>query len=237
MRSLELVLVLLDAGASVQSTASGFDFPLTCAVEFLDEEGETLTHVDIELVQLLLGAGADVNPGPDESPLIKAATSCHPELVSLLLSAGADPNFSRSDDGSTPLIEVVRSEGPISDVVTIVRHLLQAGADVLATVQYDATVAPQTVLQCALYRSSLILIEVLLEAGARCTEATLTDAVEVDNLEIFKLFLGLKVRVTQKMIEYAARDCGSEMFWLLLESADDMIKESNRSGALSRTHR
>jgi len=230
LRSLELVRVLLDAGADVNSSPSGTCSPLTCAVDHMDEDGKILDHVDIELVQVLLRAGANVNPAPNESPLINAAANCHVELVTVLLSAGADPNFFNEDHPATPLTEAVQSEGSISDIISIVRHLLQAGANAHATI-YDDDEA-LTVLDYALCQSRVDLIQVLLEAGAHTTESTLISAV-CSNLDIVKLFLSSGARVTQKVIEHAASNGESEIFWLLLDSADDGTKERSLSGALT----
>ncbi|MCJ1280611.1 hypothetical protein MMC21_008440 [Puttea exsequens] len=229
LRSLEVVRVLLNAGADVNSSPSGPYSPLSCAVN-TDQYGQ-IDSVDIELVQVLLRAGAKVNPSPNESPLLQAAANCHVELVTVLLSAGADPKFSVEDCGDTPLICAVASEGSISDIVSIVRHLLKAGADVHAATDYDNEVL--TVLQHALYQSNVGLIQVLLEGGAHITESTLIDAVNARKSNIVKLFLSSGARVTQKVIEVAASNAESEIFWLLLDSVDDGTKESSRSGALT----
>ena len=56
---------------------------------------------DVEVVRLLLSAGADVEraDSSDCTPLIYAARGGHVEVERLLLSAGADTKSSVSSDG------------------------------------------------------------------------------------------------------------------------------------------
>lgn len=63
------------------------------AVDSADEYGKLKDKVDLELVKILLNAGAAVNPGEDESPLGEAVDRGHLELVDLLISVGANVNF------------------------------------------------------------------------------------------------------------------------------------------------
>ncbi|EXJ75204.1 uncharacterized protein A1O5_01900 [Cladophialophora psammophila CBS 110553] len=259
LRSLELVRVLLDAGADVNSSLRNTKSPLSYLIHRIvanwdgdgtenwdgdDIENSDIDDIenrnldDIELVQVLLRAGANVNP-PDESPLTEVASSCIPKLVAVLLSAGADPNVSDDHSGTTPLSAAVQSRGPISDIISIVRHLLQAGAHVNA-VTSDCDGETVTVLEAALSSSSVELssssvdlIRILLERGAHVTESALVGAVEVGNLDIVNLFLRSSARVTQKAIKEAARSGQWGIFWHLLDSAEDSIKESNLSDALT----
>jgi ankyrin repeat protein len=232
LHSLELVRTLLDAGADVNSSSSSADFLLSRAIH-MDKYEKMSDYVDIaELVQLLLREGANVNAAwPGGIPLINAAANCHVELVNVLLSAGGDPNV--SDNDCTPLTEAVRSKGSISNIISIVRHLLQAGGYVCVTA-YDGTYEyPSTVLELALCQSSVDLIQVLFEGGAYITESALITAVNEGNLEIIKLFLRSGAQVTHDAIEAAASEVESEIFWLLLDSADNDIKEIGRSRALA----
>ncbi|OAL18764.1 hypothetical protein AYO20_11710 [Fonsecaea nubica] len=233
--SLDLVQILLDAGADIQSAGSNSKSPLTSAIRSLGEEYDTfydddLENVDIGLVQLLLDAHANVNPGSDESPLFEAARSCLPRLVGILLSAGADPNFAYPVTGSTPIFQAVRNKGaPVSNVITVVRHLLRAGANVHVTAQYDYE-EPLNLLGAALGRCNVDLIQLLLEADAPCTEENLLSAVGTGKLQIIKL-LSTKARITTKMIQIAAGKTRSEIFWLLWDLADNNTRESSRGGA------
>lgn len=233
LRSLEVVRALSSAGADVNSSPSGDYFPLTCAVNPYDEESDIQDHVEIELVQALLHAGAKVNLASDESPLSDAASSCHVELVVILLSEGADPNFSNQEEGITPLMAAVQSNGSVSDIVTIVRYLLQAGANVNAASNNGGGTEMSTVLENALYTDSVNLIQVLLARGAYVTDSVLTYAVGRCEKKVVKLFIRAGARVTRKAIKAAASKAKCEFFWHLLESVDDGMKEWSRSWALS----
>jgi uncharacterized protein len=80
-RTGELAKVLLDAGADKDDQKSGN--ALICAA----------SHGDLDVVQTLLDAGADVEltDNPPETALRLAAAFGYPEIVDLLVSAGARP--------------------------------------------------------------------------------------------------------------------------------------------------
>ncbi|MBQ9419446.1 MAG: ankyrin repeat domain-containing protein, partial [Synergistaceae bacterium] len=84
---------------------------------------------DLEIVKILLEAGADVNAADEygDTALKKAIYSRYNEnsldLIEMLFDAGADVNIA-DDDGETPLIHAARCRN--SDVV---RLLLKLGAD------------------------------------------------------------------------------------------------------------
>ena len=81
---------------------------------------------NIEVIQLLLEAGADPRVHGDYTALHRAAGLCTPEVVRLLLDRGADPK-ARDMNGVTPLV------GPaFSGNIEIARMLIAAGADVNA---------------------------------------------------------------------------------------------------------
>jgi len=88
-------------------------------------------HGDIEIVKLLLNAGADVNAigNYGQTALILAAQDAHLDVVRLLLNAGANVD-AQNTFGETALIMAILGYGNNLDVV---RLLLDRGADVELT--------------------------------------------------------------------------------------------------------
>jgi len=81
----------------------------------------------VEVVRLLISAGADVNATSKEyfgPPLSFAAELGDADSIQALLDAGAKVN-GQSPDGETPLMKAARSGNPVA-----VQFLLHAGADV-----------------------------------------------------------------------------------------------------------
>jgi ankyrin repeat protein len=190
-------------------------------------------QVKIQLIQILLRAGATVNPGHDRSPLATAARSGYAEIVTFLIAAGSDVNFSCAKFRSTPLGYAVRcNEGiPERDLFTVVRSLLQAGADV--NQQFlDRYLSRTTVLEKAIPRKSALVVQLLLNSGAQITEHAFELAAEYCNLNTVDLFIKSGARVTEEVIRCAAKneECGS--FWLLLDAAEDSIKHKCKCAAL-----
>lgn len=232
----QLVQVLIDAGADVNRTPSNTMSPLTIAVRHTGEEDDYWGGggylEDSGIVQVLLDNDAIVNPGPDESPLAAAAANCYPELVSVLLSKGADPNVLDKALDKTPLMGAVLSrKGDVSTVISIVRDLLEAGADVHSTSHSENKDVRSTVLQNALCQYSVELIELLLEFGACVTEPALLDAIEHEELDIIELFLNSGARVTDEVVEKSAKNGNFEILLILLESTEGSLKERARSMA------
>ncbi|KAK5049042.1 hypothetical protein LTR84_005464 [Exophiala bonariae] len=233
----DIVRVLLDAGADVNLCLSNYCSPLAIAIAHFDDRGNYMDHVGIELVQLLLRAGANVNPAVGSSPLIEAAANAHLELVSVLLAAGADPNFSEEHTGMTPLHYVCISNGPVCDTIDIARQLLQAGANASAECSSSYDDERTSVLEQSTHPTKAELIKLLLDRGALVTERALILAVETDNLDIVKLFLSHEAPLTKKVIENAT-SCGEpEIFWFLLDSAKIGVrKELQRAAFVAAIH-
>ena len=189
-------------------------------------------QVKIKLIQILLRAGATVNPDHGRSPLAIAAKFGYAEIVTLLIAAGSDVNFPCPEFQSTPLkIAVMHNEDiPERDLLTVVRSLLQAGADV----QGPSPGYPgMTVLEAATHRKSALVVQLLLNSGARITEFAFAEAVEYCHFNTVKLFIKSGVRVTEKIIQSAAKNEESEPFWFLLGAAEDSIKHKCKCAALS----
>jgi ankyrin repeat protein len=111
---LELIQMLLDAGAKVNARSTSKETPLMR----LDQDATN------DLVQLLLRYGAKVNVADENgnTPLIHAVEYSTPEAAQALIAAGADVNAANSD-GETALMKAADR----GDIDTL-RALIAAGA-------------------------------------------------------------------------------------------------------------
>ena len=113
----------------------------------------------IEIVEMLLKAGADVNAKTKyhgRTPLVLAALNDHLDVVKILLNSGADVNHIGTD-GVNALIFAVDG-----DNLQITGALLDAGADVNRRVFEDTT----TPLLRAVRKSNTEMVKLLIKAGA-----------------------------------------------------------------------
>jgi len=112
---------------------------------------------DLEIVQMLLDAGAKVNirSTSKETPLMRLDQDATRELVELLVRYGAKVNVA-DEDGSTPLIHAMEYSTPEA-----ARALIDAGADVNA-----ANNDGETALMKAADRGDVDNVRALLFAGA-----------------------------------------------------------------------
>ena len=189
-----------------------------------DKEKQTGLHVamrkgHLELVKLLLTAGADANIGESygQTALHKAASIENLEIVKLLLTAGADVNLQEHygqtalhvavPQGNLEIIEVLLTAGADVNIrdhdgetafhravskrhLEIVKVLLIAGADVIMRNHRG-----ETALHQAVSKKHLEIVKLLLTAGADVNirdhhgETALHRAVSIENLEIVKLLL------------------------------------------------
>jgi ankyrin repeat protein len=121
---LEVVKALLEAGADPNAAAGvvhgGFFSVLTVAMNRTNKNR-------IELMDILIAAGAKVNPPRRfaESPLDAAVKERDIEMLRVLLERGADVNW-ENEIGTTPLESAVSMGEPD---VEVIRLLLKAGAD------------------------------------------------------------------------------------------------------------
>ncbi|CAG9987604.1 unnamed protein product [Clonostachys byssicola] len=144
----EVVQLLLDNGARIQSECGHFGNALQAAV-LSGNEG---------LVEKLMDAGADVNAKgePLGTPFVAAAACGLTPIVRQLLDAGADINSQNTSYGNA--LVSAASEGH-SDVVGL---LLERGADVHARNQETE----ETALMVATKRGHGEIIKMLTDAGA-----------------------------------------------------------------------
>lgn len=118
-RHFQLADVLRRNGSSVVPGRAGTGWtPLHCAAE----------HGDLEMVQVLLDYGVDINShdGGVSSVTALYTVSVHrndPRVVRWLLDHGADPNVQAQDDKSTPLHAALKTES-----VEVARVLIEYGA-------------------------------------------------------------------------------------------------------------
>ncbi|KAM5356809.1 hypothetical protein ACJ41O_003455 [Fusarium nematophilum] len=154
-----------------QSAAKRGDVPLLIAMLQVKEWGAELIRPlylsaqggHLEMVKLLIDAGADINPSyPNEKyrPLMEAARMGRVEVVELLLKAGADasaPTYG-FQNALQPAAAVQNGNG-----LKIVKLLIKAGAPVNAA---PSASTGRTALQEACERGFVQVVKMLLSAGA-----------------------------------------------------------------------
>jgi ankyrin repeat protein len=141
----ETARLLLDAGADPNNSTALFD-PLSAAIS-----GQSL-----DLIELLLAAGANPDGNGDALPLAAAVNAADPDLVRLLLNAGAD--IDRVPPEGYSALAQAASLGDLG----MVRLLIEAGADV----DLQAPSTGWTALHSAAITGSRAVVEALLDAGA-----------------------------------------------------------------------
>jgi ankyrin repeat protein len=148
------VKLLIDRGADVRAKAkSGFTALMVATTYFGSSPS----------VRLLLGAGAEANPGKevalDASPLFLTALAGDCDNIALLLDKGADPNHKMDLLGmfpTTPLLQAVGFGDP-----AVVQALLKGGANIHA-----ADNDGMTALHWAVVANHQEVVKALLAAGA-----------------------------------------------------------------------
>jgi ankyrin repeat protein len=152
----DAVRSLLNGGVSVKTRdAEGF-VPLVSTVIAGSQPNKEL--IALEIAQLLLKAGADVNQdGPvGTTPLAAACSQTDSiRIVEFLIERGADVN-AKGYNGTTPLYQAVRKgRGAMAEV------LIEHGANVRAKNTED-----QTVLHYAVLNNMRDTVEMLIARGA-----------------------------------------------------------------------
>ena len=191
----------------------------------------------VEVVELLIDSGADVNVigsrelyNSRQNPLLIACRDGHPLVVRLLLARGANPN--RQGVPSPLLSAINRPAGPIETI----QLLLEYGADL-----YDRRATPP--LQAALRRPDVLRL--LLERGADPNlpfndgNTALLEVLErghTTSLDAFAILLQheadpnlAKPRTGETPLMLVATSCRVEYVKLLLEYGAD-VTQTNTTG-------
>jgi ankyrin repeat protein len=250
VNSIEIVQLLLEAGADVTSTLCPTESVLESVLECADRSSEACLEynrkedlVHAELIRILLHAGAKANTKHGASALCSAARFYQVKTVALLVAAGADVNIT-GIDGKSPLFHFAQMPkcSHSEDVVAIVRKLIQAGADIQATAtRFDE---PESVLEVAIRSSRIEIIQLLLDGGAVITESAFIAAFLVEGDEensttkrvtlekescvedMVKLLLRFGASVTHKVIGQAVESANTELLFFLIGSVKQSSVES-----------
>ncbi len=152
---------LLDKGVSV----NGFTRQMSWGEEELPLSMASRVK-SIELVNLLLARGADVNadPGTGYAPLNIAAH--HPEIATRLIEAGANVNRPGNPGGSTPLHNAANGLHDPAESLTVTKLLLENGAD-----PNRGNSEGRTAVHSAVVGKSLPILEMLIDAGGDVNRA------------------------------------------------------------------
>ncbi|KFX92771.1 hypothetical protein O988_07132 [Pseudogymnoascus sp. VKM F-3808] len=150
-RSFGSVQTLISAGANVNGTTPGGITALQGSI----------TTDNIDIVQLLLNAGADANaPAPRQmygkTALQAAASRGKVPIVGLLLRHGADPNAPAYESHGVTALQAAAMDGHLP----VVLMLLRAGADVNAPA---AKIGGRTALEAAAEHDRLDMVSLFLK--------------------------------------------------------------------------
>ena len=146
-----------------------------------------VTHGKIELAEVLIKAGVNVNCiDKDGTPILIRAQTL--EMIKLLLNAGADVNLNGKNIGWTMLSKNLESNE--HDAEEIIRLLIAAGADVNAKMNRG-----WTALMSSVQLHNITFVKLLLAAGADINskddkgETALMFAVRRYSIELIELLI------------------------------------------------
>jgi len=131
---LEIANKLIECGANVNAVNKFGQTPLS---KLCDTASDRNKFSDMDLVKVLLNAGADINLG---NALYEAADRDNTELVNFLISKGADVN-QKDNKGNTPLSQAIQNpKNYYKDYMTKYNAnaiaLIDAGADLTLPNEY-----------------------------------------------------------------------------------------------------
>ncbi len=164
-----IVKLLIRAGAPVNLIDSSIHkLPLANAVQISDQEDRYI------IAKLLIDAGADVNGGYFETPLMESVSREDVRLVELLVASGADVNFKHGDSRSAYSIAARLGHQKLKQI------LMKAGADpAVGVAKYRNTWGEHAFFQAAA-DGRVDVIEAILDRGL--ATANLTNARKVTAL-------------------------------------------------------
>lgn len=198
-QSLAMTQLLLSLGADVHARSEGgFDV----LHRYLNDvgPGSRLGTAQVAMVRLLLEAGLDVRARNGDQPhLLPACAAAKVDILEVLLAAGADPNASTSQ--SSALWEAVKCSHRAEVLATLVKGGLEANTR-CTNAAIDSTILMEvcrvgdlesarllldrgadpnargrgTPLTCAEESGNQVLVDLLLERGARPHQAPLAPA-------------------------------------------------------------
>lgn len=234
---IELVRILLDAGADVNAPPTGsVEQDMHTALQAAAKSG------NLELVQILLDVGADVNApatikdgctNHGYTALQAAALTGNIELVQLLLNAGADVNAPPGNFGYTAI-----QAAAIGENIALFQTLLNVGADINAPPSPNGG---STALQAASKNENIELVQILLSSGADVNASpsrhrghtALQAAAQAGNIELVRNLLdaGADVNTRGYIALRAAAKTGNIELAQLLLNAGAGVNASPSGGA------
>ena len=168
-----MVLTLLRLGTDVNTIGGWAGSVLMAACES--------KHVDCQILETLIVAGADINPliptserskyppdwWPKSTPLAAAASNCQPDAVRLLLNHGADPNLQCENLGTA--LRKASCKGSIEIMEMLVAHNADVNLDaepysekdngIITALQGAAALADEATVRWLVSHSGKIAVE------------------------------------------------------------------------------
>ena len=246
----EIMRILLRPGLDAGTSADGEDKEAASTPSI--GSGALFTAIendDVEMVRLLVEAGADVNAAEGfggNTPLHEAVEKGDAEIVKILVAAGADVN-AEGFMSRTPL-SLATEEGATEIMQILLGPGLDAGTSTDGEDEEAASAPPMgsEALFAAIENDDVEMVRLLVEAGADVNAAEgfggntpLHEAVEKGDTEIVKILVAAGADVeaegfmSRTPLSLAAEEGATEIIQILLgpgpdagTSADDEDKEA-----------